>query len=191
MTEKTFTQQEVNYILELSNIQGGLISEAMSKSQDLHEYGELVVAVKESLALKEAWDNDEDMEYSYMSELYGDTDLIKKAIEEVTGVDENLEKLKEFLEENKISVSDEVEKEILNKINEDLYWVWKDVSELRIFENLEDYMYWKNDSRESKADFMTSVIKKLQDGVSSEDILEDLTSDRTISISNGMYLFCY
>lgn len=84
MTEKTFTQEEVNYILELMLIQGELFSEVSNKKgYDLHDFGDLVVSVRESETVMKAWHEDDGTNYPYWSDLFNDTDLIKKAILEV------------------------------------------------------------------------------------------------------------
>lgn len=82
--KRIFTQEDVNYILELNLIQGDLFAEATQElNYDLHDYGKFVTSVFNSKTLSEAWNEDDGSRYPYLSELYSDTELIKKAIKEI------------------------------------------------------------------------------------------------------------
>ena len=74
-------KSDVGYIIELEHIQSELFKQY--KDDDLLNYGELLVDVWQSKTIYDAWEDDGGSKYRGWPELFEDTELIKKAIDEV------------------------------------------------------------------------------------------------------------
>lgn len=83
MTERKIMQTDLNYILELTLVQGDLLHDRCMQDDDydLHTFGQFVGDVYYSKTLDNAWKLD--TEYKYMTDMFEDTELIERAIEEV------------------------------------------------------------------------------------------------------------
>ena len=83
MTERKIMQTDLNYILELTLVQGDLLHDRCMQDDDydLRTFGQFVADVYYSKTLDNAWKLD--AEYKYMTDMFEDTELIERAIEEV------------------------------------------------------------------------------------------------------------
>lgn len=101
--------------------------------------------------------------------------------------------IKRVLEHNNISIEEEMSEldmsELKEFCNNEGFGKDSKIDDLVFFRGLDKYIEWKYS--EEKERLYKILINGLVNSTALEEIIDSLTEDRTIKLSNGMYVFCW